>query len=189
MMYYMAAVMKSAKPVLLLPDAFREKIAFHQINPVGLLQAYINIVHLFDFMRAVHDNVLDQKVFDIHSGMTSFLKKKGEQAERDLFDLCGGYLERLNKLIPLVTLSKNKKKRIANQIIRDWEQEVGKLLNYPRTIQVEDLGELHISFNYFVVCAFFRISLVNDLSDFMEMAGTDESSTPKKINLYQTNKN
>ena len=169
MIYYMAAYMKNAKPVLLLPEAFREKMENRQINQVVLLQAYVSKIKLFEFMCALQDNQFDQQVYDVRLGLTVYLNIKGEQAELDLFKLNSGYLKQLEKLIPKTTLSKNKKNQKAAHIMLEWERELSHLITYPKIIKVEDLGELLITFNYFLVCLHFGTSLLNDLDTFMRL--------------------
>lgn len=173
-MYYMAVYMKSVKPMVSLPEIFREKMTLHQINQLVLLQLYINKISLFIFMCAMPEDHYQGRLNLVPTWIQKHLKKKGEKEKTIVFECCCAHLDQLKALMAKDHMSKNKKQQFASHIMLAWKREIDAMLNYNRDIQVEDLGKLSITFDYFLVSLWFGNDVSDDLAYFMEMAGGEE---------------
>jgi len=173
-MYYMAACMKNVKPMVSLPEIFREKMTLHQINQLVLLQLYINKISLFIFMCAMPEDHYQGRLNLVPTWIQKHLKKKGEKEKTFVFESCCAHLDQLKALVAKVHMSQNKKQQFASHIMLAWKREIESMLNYKHHIEVEDLGELSITFDYFLVSLWFGNDISDDLGYFMEMAGGEE---------------
>jgi len=76
-------------------------------------------------------------------------------------EIASAHLETIN-LVMLKRISKGFSAK-SKKALKDWEMEVVPLINYPAEIILENGGKLNISFNYFLMCLRFDISVGDDL--------------------------